>query len=197
MKSTEKVSAELPIVSFRHPKEWATWLEKNHATSSGAWLKIAKKGAASQSVTYSEALETALRYGWIDGQKKSYDALAWLQKFTPRGPRSIWSRINREKVQELIKKGEIKPAGLEAVERAKKNGQWDSAYEGQRGIGLPPDFQAELDGRASAKEFFSGLNSVNRYAILHRIQTAKKPETRAKRIKQFIEMLERGEKIYP
>ena len=197
MKSAQKASTELPIVSFRKSKEWLTWLERNHASSSGAWLKIAKKGAAAQSVTYAEALEAALCYGWIDGQKKSYDEDAWLQKFTPRGPRSIWSKINREKVKELIKKGQMKAAGLEAVERAKKNGQWDSAYEGQRGIGLPPDFETELEERPAAKEFFAGLNSVNRYAILHRIQTAKKPETRAKRIKQFIEMLERGEKIYP
>jgi len=197
MKSAPKAFTELPVLSFRKSADWASWLEKNHATSSGAWLKIAKKGSAIQLVSYGEALEMALRYGWIDGQKKSHDEDVWLQKFTPRGPRSIWSKINREKAQELIKRGMMKPAGLRAVERAKENGQWEAAYDGQREIGLPADFQAELDERPAAKEFFAELNSINRYAILHRLQTAKKPETRAKRVRQFIEMLEKRERIYP
>jgi uncharacterized protein YdeI (YjbR/CyaY-like superfamily) len=196
MKSQEKASTELPIRSFRRSQSWVTWLEKNHAKSSGIWLRIAKKGAAIDSVSYGQALEAALCYGWIDAQKKSHDESSWLQKFTPRGPRSIWSKINREKAQELIKSGRMKAAGLQAVGRAKESGQWNAAYDGQRGIEVPADLQIELDRNPAAKAFFAELNSINRYAILHRIQTAKQAETRAKRIRQFVEMLEKREKIY-
>jgi uncharacterized protein YdeI (YjbR/CyaY-like superfamily) len=197
MKTVEKKAADVPVRSFRTPKEWLDWLARNHAKSSGIWLKIAKKGSATKSLSYEQALEAALCYGWIDGQKKGYDETAWLQKFTPRGPKSIWSKINREKAQDLVASGQMKSAGLQAIERAKQNGQWDAAYDSQRGIEVPEDLQKELDQRPKARKFFEELNSVNRYSILHRIQTAKKPETRARRVQQFVEMLEKREKIYP
>ncbi len=184
-------------MSFERQKDWATWLDKNHAKSSGIWLKLAKTSSGHASVTYAEALQVALCYGWIDGQKKGFDESSWLQKFSPRGARSIWSKINREKAEELIRSGQMKPAGLAAVEQAKRNGQWDGAYDSPGRATVPPDFQAALDRNTKAQTFFATLNGANRYAILYRIQTAKKAETRAKRIEQFIQMLERGEKLHP
>jgi uncharacterized protein YdeI (YjbR/CyaY-like superfamily) len=197
MSKVQKAPTKIAVILFRDAKAWAAWLLKNHDKSGGAWLRIAKKGAKFQSISYDDALEGALSYGWIDAQKKSYDQDSWLQKFTPRGLRSIWSKINRKKAQTLIEDGQMKPCGMRAVERARENGQWQTAYDGQRGIEVPPDLQKELKARPAAKNFFHELNSVNRYAILHRIQMAKKPETRARRIRQFVEMLERHEKIYP
>ena len=197
MKPGQKAPLEVPVMSVRTSKEWLAWLAKNHAESNGVWLKIAKKDSAETSVSYDEALEAALCYGWIDAQKKGHDEGSWLQKFTPRRPGSIWSKINREKVLALIDSGRMKPAGLRAVQQAKQNGQWQTAYDGQKSIEVPPDLQAELDTRPTARSFFAELNSINRYAILHRIQTAKKPETRAKRVRQFVEMLEKRQKIYP
>ena len=188
---------DLPTLPFENKKKWADWLAKQHDKSAGVWLKLAKKDSGISSVTYEEALDVALCYGWIDGQKKGFDDKYWLQKFTPRGPRSIWSKINTEKVERLIASGEMKPAGLNAMEAAKQDGRWEAAYASQKNISVPEDFQAALDNNKKAKAFFTTLNSVNRYAILFRIQTAKKPETRAKRIQQFVEMLERNEKIYP
>ncbi len=187
---------ELPIVPFANKKKWADWLAKQHGKSAGVWLKIAKKNAGVPSVTYEEALDVALFYGWIDGQKKSFDDQYWLQKFTPRGPKSIWSKINTEKAERLIASGEMQPAGHKAIELAKQDGRWEAAYEGQKTISVPEDLQAALDKNKRAKAFFATLNSVNRYAILFRIQNAKKSETRARRIQQFVEMLERGEKIH-
>jgi uncharacterized protein YdeI (YjbR/CyaY-like superfamily) len=197
MKSPRNKNTDLPILPFERQKDWAAWLEKNHATSSGVWLKLAKKASGIKSVTYDEALEAALCYGWIDGQKKSHDETSWLQKFTPRGPKSIWSKINTEKAQRLIESGQIKPAGLKVVESAKQDGRWDAAYAPPSKAVVPDDLQAELDRNAKAKAFFATLDSLNRYAILHRIHTAKKTETRARRIEQFVRMLENGEKIYP
>lgn len=190
-------TTELPIAAFTNKKKWADWLAREHNKSAGVWLQIAKKDSGNPSVSYEEALEVALCYGWIDGQKKGFDDQYWLQKFTPRGPKSIWSKINTEKVERLIANGEMKSAGLKAIELAKQDGRWDKAYEGQKTISVPEDFQAALDKNKKAKVFFATLNSVNRYAILFRIHNAKKTETRAKRIQQFVEMLERGEKIYP
>ena len=187
---------ELPVELFKDQKHWASWLDRRHAESPGVWLRLAKKGSGIQSVSYAEALEVALCYGWIDGQKKSYDESSWLQKFTPRGGRSLWSKVNREKAEELIRTGRMKPAGMAAIERAKENGRWEAAYDSPGKATIPDDFQAELDRHPKAKEFFSTLNSANRYAILWRIQTVKKAETRARRIQQFIEMLERHEKIH-
>jgi uncharacterized protein YdeI (YjbR/CyaY-like superfamily) len=197
MKSVPAAGSSLPVQLFKDKKAWKAWLAKNHLTSSGLWLRIAKKAASIKSLSYGEALEVALCYGWIDGQKKTYDEITWLQKFTPRGSRSIWSAINREKATELIKNGLMQPAGLRAIERAKENGQWEAAYDSQSTIALPEDFQAELDKNVKAKAFFATLNSVNRYAILFRLLTAKKPETRAKRLQQFMDMLEKKEKLHP
>jgi len=188
---------ELPPLPFESKKKWADWLAKQHDKSAGVWLKIAKKASGIPSITYEEALEKALCYGWIDGQKKGFDDKYWLQKFTPRGPKSIWSKINTEKAERLIASGEMKPAGLKAIKAAKQDGRWEAAYSSQKNISVPEDFQAALDSNKKAKAFFATLNSVNRYAILFRIQTAKKAETRARRIQQFIEMLGRGEKLYP
>ena len=197
MKSPRNPADVLPSLSFKRQKDWAVWLDKNHATSSGVWLKLARKASGVQSVTYDEALEVALCYGWIDGQKKSHDETSWLQKFTPRGPKSIWSKINTEKAQRLIESGRMKPAGLKAVESAKRDGRWDAAYAPQSKAAVPDDLQIELDRNAQAKTFFATLDSRNRYAILHRIHTARKAETRAKRIEKFIRMLEKKEKLYP
>jgi uncharacterized protein YdeI (YjbR/CyaY-like superfamily) len=197
VQSSHNIHTDLPVLPFERQKDWAAWLDKNHAKSAGLWLKLAKKASGIKSVTYDEALEVALCYGWIDGQKKSHDETSWLQKFTPRGPRSIWSKINTEKAQRLIESGRMKPAGLKAVESARQDGRWDAAYASQSKAVAPDDLQAELDRNAKAKAFFATLDSRNRYAILHRIHTAKKAETRAKRIEQFILMLANNEKIYP
>jgi uncharacterized protein YdeI (YjbR/CyaY-like superfamily) len=188
---------DTPIILFERPKDWADWLDQHHVASSGVWLRLAKKASALQSVTYAEAVEVALCYGWIDGQGKSYDESSWLQKFTPRGAKSIWSKINREKALKLIESGHMKPAGLKAIEAARQDGRWDAAYDSPSGATVPDDFQAELDKNAEAKAFFATLDRQNRYAILYRIQTAKKAETRARRMQQFIEMLAKKEKLYP
>jgi uncharacterized protein YdeI (YjbR/CyaY-like superfamily) len=197
MKTVMNKDDELSILLFETQAAWADWLAENHTTASGLWLQLAKKAADLNSITYNEALEEALCYGWIDGQKKSYDDQSWLQKFTPRGPRSIWSKINRAKAEQLVESGRMKPAGLAAVERARQNGRWDAAYDSATTATVPGDFQAELDKNPQAAAFFATLNGTNRYAILFRIQTAKKVETRAGRIQQYIEMLARGEKLYP
>jgi uncharacterized protein YdeI (YjbR/CyaY-like superfamily) len=182
---------------FKDAAKWEEWLARNHAKSPGLWLRIGKAKSDVKSVSYPDALDVALCYGWIDGQKKRWDDDTYVQKFTPRGPRSIWSKINREKVQRLIEAGRMQPAGLAAIDRAKANGQWDAAYDSLRTATVPEDLQKALNNRPKAKTFFSTLNSQNRYAILFRIQTAKKPETRAKRIEQFVAMLERRELLYP
>src|SRR5215216_4573536 len=190
-------STEIPTLPFESKKKFAAWLAKEHDKSAGVWLKLAKKDSGVASITYEEALDVALCYGWIDGQKKGFDDRRyWLQKFTRRGPKSIWSKINTEKAERLIASGEMKPAGLKAIEAAKQDGRWNAAYASQKSITVPEDFQAALDKNKKAKEFFATLNSVNRYAILFRIQTAKKAETRLKRIQQFVEMLEKGEKLH-
>jgi uncharacterized protein YdeI (YjbR/CyaY-like superfamily) len=189
-------SPELPILAFDGPDAWAAWLEEEHASSKGIWLKLAKKGSGIPSVTYAEALEVALCHGWIDGQKRSHDASAWLQKFTPRGKRSIWSKVNREKALALIESGRMRPAGLEEVERAQRDGRWEAAYDSQSTATMPGDLAEVLEQSPKAKAFFATLDSANRYAILFRVQTAKKAETRVRRIEQLVQMLERGEKIH-
>ena len=196
-KSANAVKGELTILLFENPKAWKAWLDEHHASSPGLWLRLAKKASGLQSTTYAEALDVALCYGWIDGQKKTYDEKSWLQKFTPRGAKSIWSKINTEKVEQLISSGQMKPAGLKAIEQAKQDGRWAAAYASQSKATVPDALQAALDKHAQAKAFFATLNSANRYAILFRVHTAKKAETRAKRIQQFIEMLDRGEKFHP
>ncbi len=186
----------LPILSFPSPKKWEEWLAKNHDTSKGLWLKIAKKGSETATVNYAEALEDALCYGWIDGQKGALDEQFWLQRFTPRGPRSAWSKVNREKALALIEAGRMKPAGLAEIEKAQGDGRWERAYASQSKASVPHDLQAELDRNPEAAAFFATLDSANRYAVLYRIEEAKKPETRARRIEKFIGMLNRGEKVH-
>jgi len=187
---------ELPIALFPVPADLEAWLEENHARSDGLWLKIAKKGSGVESVNYAEALELALCFGWIDSQKRGFDESFFLQRFTPRRPRGKWSQINRAKAEELIAAGAMRPAGLSEVEAAKADGRWDAAYAGQRAATVPDDLRQELDRNKAAGEFFARLDSANRYAILYRLQEAKKPETREKRLRKFITMLERGEKIH-
>ena len=197
MSSTENSLNGTPIVAFRSQQEWQDWLAANHLASSGVWLQLAKKDTGVPSVTYAEALEVTLRYGWIDGQKRDATRYGGCRSFAPRGPRSIWSKINRAKAEQLIASGDMQPAGLAAVEQAKANGQWDAAYASQSTASAPDDLQSALDRSPDALAFYGTLNSRNRYAILHRVMTAKRPETRAKRIARFVEMLENGEKLYP
>jgi uncharacterized protein YdeI (YjbR/CyaY-like superfamily) len=187
---------DLPILLFALPAALETWLEDNHVAAGGIWLKIAKKGSGVESVTYAEALELALCFGWIDSQKRSFDERHFLQRFTPRRPRGKWSQINREKAEALIAVGAMRPAGLAEVEAAKADGRWEAAYAGQRAAEVPTDLQRELDGNEAARAFFAALDSANRYAILYRLEEAKKPETRERRLRKFVGMLERGEKIH-
>jgi uncharacterized protein YdeI (YjbR/CyaY-like superfamily) len=197
MSAKRRGAAEKPILTFARKRGWATWLHKNHATSSGVWLRLARKASGLNSVSYDEALDVALCYGWIDGQGKGDNEQHWLLKFTPRGTRSRWSKRNREKGLALIAAGEMKPAGLAEIERAKKDGRWDAAYDSPSRITVPDDLQAALDENGRAKRSFEVLDRQNRYAILFRIQTARKAETRTRRIQQFVRMLSRGEKLYP
>lgn len=185
------------VLEFANRKAWVIWLDKNHSKSPGIWMRLAKKASGSQSVSYSEALEVALCYGWIDGQKKSDGEAAWLQKFIPRAKKSGWSKVNRKKALALIEAGGMKPAGLQAIERAKADGSWDAAYDSPSTATVPNDLQAALDKNPRAKTFFATLDSQNRYAVLYRIQTVKKAETRSRKIQQFVEMLARSEKLHP
>lgn len=188
---------DLPTLTFASQADWETWLEAHHAGSRGVWIKIAKKAAGIPSITHAEALESALCYGWIDGQRVGFDEAYFLQKFTPRRARSGWSRVNREKALELIAAGRMRPGGLREVERAQADGRWDAAYEPQSAITVPDDLQRELDANPDAQAFFNTLDSRNRYAILYRLQTAKRAETRAARLQKFVTMLAQGQKIYP
>lgn len=186
----------VPILPFEDERAWEAWLEANHASSDGLWLKLAKKDSGHASITYDEALTVALCFGWIDGQKKGQDDQYWLQKFTPRRKNSIWSTINRDKVTALIAQGRMREAGLREIESAKQDGRWDAAYQPQSKAAMPEEFMAALAQNAAAHDFYGTLNSANRYAIYHRITTAKKPETRQRLIAQFVEMLAKGEKLY-
>jgi uncharacterized protein YdeI (YjbR/CyaY-like superfamily) len=185
---------ELPERAFKSQKEWEAWLERNHETQ-GVWLKLSKKGSGIPSVSYQEAVDSALCYGWIDGQAKSLDDVCYLQRFTPRTSTSNWSKINREKAEAYIAEGRMRPPGLRAIEVAKANGRWEKAYEGQREMTVPEDFEKALKKNSKARKFFETLNSKNRYAVLYRIQDARKPETRARRIESFIAMLAEGKKV--
>lgn len=184
------------VIFFKTQKEWEVWLKKNHAQSDGLWIKFAKKTSGITSTNYAEALDVALCYGWIDGQSKSLDDLYYIQKFTPRRAKSIWSKRNIGKVEELIAAGKMQPAGQAAIDAAKADGRWAQAYDSPRNSTVPDDFQAVLDKNSKAKVFFESLNKTNRYAVLWRIQTAKKPETRASRIAKLTAMLEEGKKIH-
>ncbi len=202
MRTKKSVEAAMHLPSdsrvrlFKNREDWAAWLERNHGESAGVWLQIAKKGSKLQSVTYKEALKLALCYGWIDGQTRPESDEAWLQRFLPRSAGSVWSKINREKALALIASGAMKPAGLDAIENAKRAGRWETTYDSPSRAVVPGDFQAALDANSKAKAFFETLDKGNRYAVLWRIQTVKKTETRARKIAQFIGMLERKEKIH-
>jgi uncharacterized protein YdeI (YjbR/CyaY-like superfamily) len=188
---------ELPIMPFASREAWEAWLEEEHATSDGLWLKIAKKGSGIETVTFAEALDAALCYGWIDSQRGGFDERFFLQRFTPRKPRSEWSQVNREKVAKLMEAGRMRPAGLREVERAKADSRWNAAYEPQSAATVPEDLRLELEKNEGAREFFETLDRANRYAILHRIRDAKKPETRARHIAHYVEMLAEGKKLCP
>ena len=188
---------ELPVLRVSGRREWEAWLDEHHATSPGVWLLIAKKGANYTTVTRPEAVEVALCYGWIDGQGRSHSDADWLQKFTPRGAKSVWSKINREKAEALIADGRMRPAGAAAVAQAQADGRWAAAYDSPSTAAVPDDLQAALEANPEAKQFFATLDAANRYAILWRLQTAKRAETREKRLRQFVEMLGRHEKLRP
>lgn len=194
IKSKEQPAASVRL--FRNQEAWAAWLEKNHRKSDGLWLRLAKKDSGLRSVSYAQALQIALCYGWIDGQKKGESEQAWLQRFLPRSVKSIWSKINRDKALVLIADGRMKAAGLEAVDVARKNGRWESAYASQKNAEVPDDLRIALDANPTARDFFQSLDNGNRYAVLFRIQTVKRVETRSAKIRQFVEMLARHERIH-
>lgn len=187
---------DLPILSFDALEKWETWLEKNHATSQGVWLKFFKKNSGLPSITYDEALDVALCYGWIDSQAKSFDEKAYLQKFTPRRSKSIWSKVNTDHIERLIKAGRMKAAGLKVVEEAKQDGRWSDAYDSPSTMQIPDDFMIELKKDKKALAFFQTLNKTNTYAIAWRLQTAKKTETRKNRMEKILAMLAKGEKLH-
>ncbi|MBA2331792.1 MAG: YdeI/OmpD-associated family protein [Actinobacteria bacterium] len=188
--------AELPILSFAAQADWEAWLEA-HADSDGVWVKLAKKGSGIPSVTYAEGVEVALCYGWIDGQMRGLDESYYLQRFTPRRARSVWSKLNRTRAEALIASGAMRPGGLREVERAKADGRWDAAYDSPSTAVVPDDLQHALDGNDAARAAFEGLDATNRYATLHRLQLVKKPETRVTNIEKFVAMLAAGDKLYP
>lgn len=186
----------MPVTSFTSPDRWGSWLDKNHTTSKGVWLRIYKKGSGIKTISYSEALDGALCYGWIDGQKRPFDAESWIQRFCPRRPKGLWSKINVGHAERLIRLGKMKPAGLAAIESAKKDGRWDAAYHSSSKAIVPEDFLAALSKNKKAKAFFKSLNKTNLYSISWRLQTAKKPETRQRRMKTILQMLAKGQKFH-
>ena len=189
--------SESDPIFFKSPAEFRKWLEKNHETAKELWIGFYRKSTGKPSLTWPETVDEVLCFGWIDGIRKSIDEESFKQRVTPRRPTSIWSKINIQKIATLTSEGRMKPAGLREVERAKADGRWQTAYEGQRTISVPTDLRRELDTRPAAAEFFASLDSRNRYAILYRLQDAKKPETRARRLEKFVAMLEAGETIHP
>ena len=192
-----RMKQALPTLSLPSPDAFAEWLAQHHASSPGVWLKLAKKDAGVASVSYAEAIEVALSWGWIDGQKRAHDERHWLQKFTPRGARSLWSKINRDKATALIAAKKMMAPGLAEIERAKRDGRWEAAYDSPKSSTVPADMQAALDGNARARRAWDTIDSANRYAILWRVQTAKKAETRARSIAELVAMLGRGELLHP
>jgi uncharacterized protein YdeI (YjbR/CyaY-like superfamily) len=190
------VPPDLPTLAFASADDWDAWLAEYHGSSDGLWIKIAKKASGIPTVAYPEVLDVAISYGWIDGQRRALDDTWFLQKFTPRRARSRWSKINRDRALALIDAGRMKPAGHREVERARADGRWDAAYASPRNITVPDDLRKELDADPRARAFFEGLDSQNRYAILYRLQDAKRPETRARRLAQFVAMLKERKTIH-
>lgn len=191
-----KPEAEIRLIAFATVDAWERWLTANHTLGDGIWIKFAKKASGIPSVTYAEALDVALCHGWIDGQLKSIDAMFFRQRFTPRRPRSLWSKRNIEKVAALIAAGRMKPAGQEQIDAAKKDGRWAAAYDSPSTMQVPPDFQAALDANPKARAFFATLKRSNTYAFLYRLQTLKRPETRVARIKDYIQLLKAGKTLH-
>ncbi|HEX3759321.1 MAG TPA: YdeI/OmpD-associated family protein [Kofleriaceae bacterium] len=189
-------SASEPILRVT-AAQWGAWLADHHASTTGVRLLLSKQGKGARTLTYAEALEVALMWGWIDGQKWAHDDRSWLQRFTPRRPRSAWSKINREKAEALLRAGKMQPPGLREVERARQDGRWDAAYDSARTSQVPDDLARALARSKAAAAFFETLDGANRYAILYRLQTAKKPETRAARLARFVAMLASGETLHP
>ena len=187
---------DLPVLAFGSAADWHEWLAGNGATAAGVWLKTAKKGAPEPTISYAEALEEALCFGWIDGQKGPLDKHYWLQRFTPRKAGSKWSKINTDKAATLIETGRMQPAGLHEVERARADGRWDRAYAGQATSAVPEDLRQALDANPAAAEFFETISRVNRYAILYRIHSVKRAETRARKIEQYVQMLAEHKTIH-
>lgn len=187
---------DLPVIPFASQALWEQWLDQNHAASKGIWLQMFKKDSGIASVNYAQALDVALCYGWIDGQLKSIDGLSYMQRFTPRRKRSIWSKRNIEHISRLSNEGRMKPAGIKEAEAAKADGRWEVAYDGQGTMNLPADFLESLIKQKEAFIFYESLNKANKYAIAWRIQTAKRAETREKRMKEILEMLARQEKFH-
>jgi uncharacterized protein YdeI (YjbR/CyaY-like superfamily) len=186
-----------PRLTFLDQHEWENWLMQNGDSSTGVWLRLAKKGARKPTLSYEQALESALCHGWIDGQKQTESDEYWLQRFTRRSAKSIWSRLNRDRAEALIAAGRMCPPGMREIEKAKADGRWEAAYASASNSVVPDDLQAALDANPKASAFFATLNARNRYAILFRIQNAKKPATRARKIEEFIVRLNRGEAIHP
>ncbi|MEU4109429.1 YdeI/OmpD-associated family protein [Streptomyces sp. NPDC027717] len=188
---------DLETVVFESAEAFEAWLDEHHAVSPGIWLKLRKKGPGIVALDYAQALDVALCYGWIDGQKTKFDDQWWLQRFTPRRPRSRWSKVNRDKVAALTEQGRIRPPGQAEIARAKADGRWEAAYDSASTATVPDDLMAALTAVPAAAESFENLDRQNRYAILYRVQDAKKPETRARRIEKYVAMLARGEKLHP
>jgi uncharacterized protein YdeI (YjbR/CyaY-like superfamily) len=195
-KQSRAATADIPVRAFKDAAAWESWLAKNQTANDGLWMRLAKKASGKKSITYPEALEVALCYGWIDGLKRPESETTWLQRFVPRRQRSMWSKINREKALGLIASGKMKPAGLREVERAKQDGRWDRAYDSPKNAPVHPDFQKALDENPRANEFFKTISKVNRYAIIWRLHTAKKSETRERLTRTFIDMLENGKTLH-
>ena len=192
----ENKGKEMQVVSFASAEEWRKWIAEHHAKSNGVWLRLYKKDSGEKTVSYAEALEEALCYGWIDGQVNKYDATSYIQKFTPRRPKSIWSKRNTEKAERLIQEGKMEKAGMHQVALAKADGRWQQAYDSYKNMKVPEDFLQLLSKNEKAKTFFDGLNKANQYAIAWRLQTVKKPETREKRLKEILQMMSEGKKFH-
>ena len=190
------MNAPNPTLTCATQEDWEAWLQANCEASSGVWLRLAKKASGKTTITYAEALESALCFGWVDGQKRAESDRFWLQRFSPRTARSIWSRINTEKAQALVDSGRMRAGGLREVARAKEDGRWDRAYASPSNSVVPADLQQALDANRKARAFFDKLDRQNRYAILFRIQNVKKAETRARKIAEYVEMLSNGEKLH-
>lgn len=197
MTQSREAAEHVETIGFETAEAFERWMEEHHASSPGFWLKLRKKAPGVVALDYAQALDVALCFGWIDGQKRAFDDSYWLQRFTPRRPRSRWSRINRDKADALIAEGRMRPSGLAEVERARADGRWAAAYEGARNASVPDDLAEALAAAPAAAEFFAALDSRNRFAILFHVQDAKRPETRARRIERYVAMLAEGQKPHP